>query len=719
MHALQDFLGSSGFVLVDNLSKSPMQGVLTVRNERLAKRKESLKYIRVIEPNSRKAFMQEGKMLSALHHPNIPKVYDIIEHDDFLFIRSEHVAGHSLQAVLAFLQESGQSLARHVVDSLFFQLLQAVYYAHNDVVYEGRKRGIIHCDIKPSNILLSVGDDKRPLNQSFIDEINQGKATPFLVDFGTAAFKGGKQAAGMINYLSPDQVAGKKLNWQTDLYQLSLVFAETLTLTKPFAGKKRSTVLLEKKQPFALGKHASVTKGERLFIERGANRCFVEERLAVRSLRRLKRRQSFRHDVVEYRTPIIIVAVILLVLFLSNPLFQAYDQHFRSTDAILRQLARVAHPSPAQLDDALQRLQTRGFEQKYLAPLVAGAFRDDQGNPLYPSHVDANGEWVLVKADDNAAGAFVGMLFTEAKTHPGLLPVAKEYAAPLVQANFSPQQERRFGYALIPAFEATNDTAYLQQLVVVGDDLLAQMNARPGMVVRLDVYYLDLFLDLYDLTGNKTYLSFVTTFMDGYLQNNVGADGQLYENTYTNATTVYGPIPDDKYNRLVVPIKTYEIGRYVSFNDLGEQQFNNVTASFSRDYIDVLSLLKRLYQLTGDETYAAAFKNVFTYYATLSPFDETDYLFVSPYDKQSAIPHDTLASVHALSLFAATNNEWYYQKLHALLIPDNFNAEKGVDGILTASVYIENNKYEHENVLNKHQSLVMTDYAFLKIKKKS
>ena len=94
---------SEKFKVIKIFRNDYFNGAAIVRNNKLAGRLEVIKFLESFEPNMRLQFLHEGKILSAMQHKNIPRVFDIIEHNEVLLFRSEHIDGYSLREVLDYL----------------------------------------------------------------------------------------------------------------------------------------------------------------------------------------------------------------------------------------------------------------------------------------------------------------------------------------------------------------------------------------------------------------------------------------------------------------------------------------------------------------------------------------------------------------------------------------------------------------------------------------
>lgn len=157
-------------------------------------------------------FRQEAKAIASLRHPNILTIYDYGEEDGQAYIAMEYVAQGAVSDYLA-----GKPMSWPEAALLIIPIAQALAYAH--------AQGIIHCDVKPANILLPRQE------------------WPLLADFGLSKLRsvGGNSsnAPGLMSgtpaYAAPEQVVGREVDRRSDIYSLALVLYEMLTGRVPFA----------------------------------------------------------------------------------------------------------------------------------------------------------------------------------------------------------------------------------------------------------------------------------------------------------------------------------------------------------------------------------------------------------------------------------------------------------------------------------------------------
>lgn len=169
-----------------------------------------------------KRFQREAMAACALRHPNIITIYDFgVSDENQPYIVMDFLQGQSLEAVL----EQEQKLSPSRTIPILIQVCDALSVAHQS--------GIIHRDVKPSNIMLE-------------DTLAQ-KDFARLVDFGIAKNMADQdtqqqkltktgEVFGSLVYMSPEQCLGKPLDKRSDIYSLGCVIYETLTGISPFMG---------------------------------------------------------------------------------------------------------------------------------------------------------------------------------------------------------------------------------------------------------------------------------------------------------------------------------------------------------------------------------------------------------------------------------------------------------------------------------------------------
>jgi tetratricopeptide (TPR) repeat protein len=178
-------------------------------------------------------FRQEAEAIARLQHVNIVQIYEIGQHEGRPFLALEFVPGPSLARL------SGQPQPAPVAARLVATLSRAMAHAH--------RRGIVHRDLTPANILLAPGDERAGANSGRLEN-----STPKITDFGLAKrldSDGGQTRVGTIMgtpyYMSPEQAEGRlaAVGPRADIYALGAVLYELLTGRPPFLGETAMATL--------------------------------------------------------------------------------------------------------------------------------------------------------------------------------------------------------------------------------------------------------------------------------------------------------------------------------------------------------------------------------------------------------------------------------------------------------------------------------------------
>jgi serine/threonine-protein kinase len=173
------------------------------------------------DAGERDEFLREARAVAKLSHPNIVEVYDAGIEGSLRYIVMQYVPGGTLRDVIS--REAPLDPRRAV--ALTVRLADALNFGH--------RRGIVHCDVKPGNVLL--GEDGEPK----------------IVDFGIARNLTGTGdlsdlIVGTVGYISPEQVGGQPVDGRADVYSLAAVLYEMLTGGPPFQGQNLASVAAQR-----------------------------------------------------------------------------------------------------------------------------------------------------------------------------------------------------------------------------------------------------------------------------------------------------------------------------------------------------------------------------------------------------------------------------------------------------------------------------------------
>ena len=170
------------------------------------------------DPGFRHRFLAESKLAASLEHPNVLPVFAAGEYEGQLYLVTRLVEGRDFAALLA-----SEQLPPARVLAIVSQIADALDAAH--------ARGLVHRDVKPSNVLVDANDHA------------------YLGDFGlareisgpAASFPGASMAT--VGYIAPEQIRGDPVDGRADVYSLACVVYEGLYGAAPFAGKTDAAVL--------------------------------------------------------------------------------------------------------------------------------------------------------------------------------------------------------------------------------------------------------------------------------------------------------------------------------------------------------------------------------------------------------------------------------------------------------------------------------------------
>ncbi len=173
------------------------------------------------DPVAKSRFLQEIRTVATLSHPHILQLHDSGEVDGILYFVTPFVDGETLRGLL-----SRGAVAPAEATRIGVAVAGALDHAH--------RRGVVHRDVKPENILLQ---DDQPLLADF------GIAFPFRGSQHDVRLTDGGYRIGTPAYMSPEQIAGGDVDGRSDIYGLGLVMYEMLSGHKPFEGRPPEAVL--------------------------------------------------------------------------------------------------------------------------------------------------------------------------------------------------------------------------------------------------------------------------------------------------------------------------------------------------------------------------------------------------------------------------------------------------------------------------------------------
>ncbi|HEY5952529.1 MAG TPA: protein kinase [Kofleriaceae bacterium] len=169
-------------------------------------------------------FFDEARLAANLNHPNIIQVFEVDQLEGLPYLAMEYVRGATLSALLQKLRATQQPMHVGHLAYIFSGVCAGLDHAHNARDAGGRPLTIVHRDISPANIIVSVD------------------GTPKIFDFGVAkargslSLTGADRVKGKFAYMAPEQLRAKPVDAKADIYAVGVCMYEAVTGRRPFSG---------------------------------------------------------------------------------------------------------------------------------------------------------------------------------------------------------------------------------------------------------------------------------------------------------------------------------------------------------------------------------------------------------------------------------------------------------------------------------------------------
>jgi serine/threonine-protein kinase len=217
------------YVIVRRLGAGGMGEVYLAQHPRLPRR-DALKLLVSdvsTDPTFRERFLREADLASTLWHPHIVGVHDRGEYHGQLWISMDYVDGEDAGSLITQRYPGG--MPQELVTTIVIAVASALDYAH--------KKGLLHRDVKPANILLTHVDD-------------DGDQRILLTDFGIArtvddvsGLTATNTTIGTVAYTAPEQLMGEQIDGRADQYSLAATTYHLLTGTRLFDDSNAAVVI--------------------------------------------------------------------------------------------------------------------------------------------------------------------------------------------------------------------------------------------------------------------------------------------------------------------------------------------------------------------------------------------------------------------------------------------------------------------------------------------
>jgi serine/threonine protein kinase len=169
---------------------------------------------------AKRQLVKEAQAAAALEHPNICAIHGIEQTDEHHFIVMQYIEGRTLVEII-----EKETIGIKEFKSLARQIVTAVAFAHS--------HGIIHRDLKPGNIMLTNEEHIKVLDFGLAKFIRQKQLPADEID-NKSNFSQNGLVIGTVSYMSPEQLRGEKVDYQSDIFSVGIILYELLAKKNPF-----------------------------------------------------------------------------------------------------------------------------------------------------------------------------------------------------------------------------------------------------------------------------------------------------------------------------------------------------------------------------------------------------------------------------------------------------------------------------------------------------
>ena len=162
-------------------------------------------------------FVDEARIVAGIHHPNVVAVHELGREGDELFLVMEYLEGENVRSFVRRLVARHEELDRTLAMHIVAEACAGLHAAHELTDEQGRRRGLVHRDVSPHNVIVTYSGEVKVL------DFGIAKAADRMTKTEAGQLK------GKFEYMSPEQCAGKPLDRRSDVFALGILLYELST----------------------------------------------------------------------------------------------------------------------------------------------------------------------------------------------------------------------------------------------------------------------------------------------------------------------------------------------------------------------------------------------------------------------------------------------------------------------------------------------------------
>lgn len=186
------------------------------------------------DPRFQKMFLDEAAIIASIRHPNVAQILDLGQEGDLMYLILEWIDGDSVAALRRVVHSTGEKLPLGVVLRIVSDTLAGLHAAHEIKGEDGHRRGVVHRDVSPANVLVGISGEVK------------------VIDFGVAKAidrLGEETSAGVIKgkvaYMAPEQALGKEVDARADIWAAGVMLYQLLSGRTPYEGDNQLATLAQ------------------------------------------------------------------------------------------------------------------------------------------------------------------------------------------------------------------------------------------------------------------------------------------------------------------------------------------------------------------------------------------------------------------------------------------------------------------------------------------